>query len=44
MIMKIVLTEDALLIDLISKILEYSPIKRYTALDALKHAYFDELH
>lgn len=42
--MQIVNTEDPLLIDLISNILEYSPQKRFTALDALKHSYFDELN
>ena len=36
-------TEDPLLIDLVKKIMEYSPLKRITAGEALKHPYFDEL-
>lgn len=34
---------DPLAIDLISKILVYSPEKRLTSLEALMHPYFDEL-
>lgn len=36
-------TRDPLLIDLVTKIMQYSPIKRITPAEALMHEYFDEL-
>lgn len=40
---QILKTDDALLVDLVTKILEYSPKRRLTAAEALNHPYFDEL-
>ena len=34
---------DPLLLDFLSKILEYSPLRRLNAIEALSHQYFDEL-
>lgn len=34
---------DPLLVDLITKIMQYSPKRRVTAFEALCHPYFDEL-
>jgi serine/threonine protein kinase len=31
-------------IDLLNKLLQYSPLKRLTAKEALAHPYFEELH
>jgi len=36
-------TKDPLLIDLVNKILQYSPIKRLTASQAMMHPFFDDL-
>lgn len=36
-------TKDPLLIDLVTRTLEYSPIKRITPCQALMHEYFDDL-
>lgn len=36
-------TKDSLLIDLVARILQYSPKRRLTAADAIMHPYFDEL-
>jgi len=43
MIIKLLHTRDPLLIDLVTKILQYSPMKRLTPAEALYHEYFDEL-
>jgi serine/threonine protein kinase len=32
---------DQLLIDLIDRLVKYSPIKRFTAAESLAHPYFD---
>ena len=36
-------TKDPLLIDLVHKVLQYSPSRRFTPADAILHEYFDEL-
>lgn len=36
-------TRDPLLIDLVTRVLQYSPKKRLTPAEALYHEYFDEL-
>ena len=36
-------TKDPLLIDLVTKTLQYSPFKRITPAQALMHEYFDDL-
>jgi serine/threonine protein kinase len=36
-------TKDAELIDLVHKMMQYSPKRRITPYEALKHPYFDEL-
>lgn len=36
-------TDDMFLVDLVSKMLLYDPVKRITAIDALSHQYFDSL-
>ncbi|KAK8894896.1 hypothetical protein M9Y10_023337 [Tritrichomonas musculus] len=40
---EILKTDDEFLIDLVSKILQYDPMKRLTAQDALKHPFFDTI-
>lgn len=34
-------TDDPLLVDLVKKIMEYSPYKRLTAAEAMQHPYFE---
>ena len=34
---------DVMLVDLISKVMEYSPFKRLTPFEAMCHPYFDDL-
>ena len=41
--MQVLKTEDPLLVDLVKKMMEYSPYKRITAAQALQHPYFEEL-
>jgi serine/threonine protein kinase len=36
-------TKDPLLVDLVHNIMQYSPKRRFSAEDALKHKYFDDL-
>ena len=36
-------TKDPLLIDLVTRTLQYSPINRITPAEALHHDYFDDL-
>lgn len=36
-------TKDNFLIDLVEKMLQYSPVKRLTASQAMMHPFFDEL-
>jgi serine/threonine protein kinase len=36
-------TKDEMLIDLVIKILQYSPKRRYTPAEAIMHQYFNEL-
>jgi glycogen synthase kinase 3 beta len=36
-------TRDPLLIDLVTKVLQYSPVRRISPAEALLHEYFDEL-
>ena len=43
LVTKLLKTKDPLLIDLVTKVLTYSPKKRLTAAEALYHEYFDEL-
>jgi hypothetical protein len=38
---KLFIKADPLMIDLINKLLVYSPNSRYSAIDALSHKYFD---
>ena len=40
---EILKTDDEFLIDLVSKMLQYDPMKRLTAQDALKHPFFDSI-
>ncbi len=41
--MQLLKTKDPLLIDLVTKTLSYSPLKRITPAQALAHEYFDDL-
>jgi glycogen synthase kinase 3 beta len=36
-------TKDPTLVDLVNKIMQYSPSKRLTASEAMMHEYFDDL-
>lgn len=40
---KLLKTKDPLLLDLITRTLQYSPMKRITPAEALAHDYFDDL-
>lgn len=40
---EILQTDDEFLIDLVSKMLQYNPMRRLTAQDALKHPFFDNI-
>ena len=43
LVFQLLQTRDPLLIDLVTKVLQYSPVKRITPAEALLHEYFDEL-